>query len=121
MSDGIINVGCAPESWGFTPDNWLDCSYLWRLSDRVLCSFLWAVRPGTGAFRRLVDAVEADGLKVAVPCPLGNFPEKLAHMGFARGHEWDEEMGEHVEVWMKTAPPALPLDDGGFDAEDGNE
>lgn len=101
--DGCIRVGepCAAEI-GFTPDKWDDSSYLWRDGDEIKCSFLMAKEPGKGAFRALVAAIRAKGLRVAVPCPLGRMEAILCKWGWVREQE-TTELGDVVDVWRPLA------------------
>lgn len=97
--DGCINVDepCAREI-GFTADKWTEDSYLWRTGDEIKCSLLTAKEPGKGAFKALVAAIRAKGLRVAVPTPLATMTDILKHWNW----RWDVEMtplGWPCEVW----------------------
>lgn len=107
--DGMIEP--APDApFGFTPDRFTDASYLWRTGDRVSVSFIESRVRGRGDFSRLVKAIEAEGLRVAVPTPLGHMTEILTRWGFTPHYEpFDQEAGimEPCEIWERpvaTAP-----------------
>jgi hypothetical protein len=102
QQEGIIKP--APDApFTFTDDRWVG-SWLWRYGDEVWCSMLMARQPGQGHFRELVDAIEAEGLRVAVPIPMGKMPDILTHMGFVEGWSLDPD-GVHglMEVWRRVS------------------
>jgi hypothetical protein len=76
--------------WGFTPERWRFDSYLVVDGDRILCSLLTAKESEKGYFRDLVHGIEGSGLRVAVPCPLGDMKKILVHYGFVPHAETDE-------------------------------
>lgn len=99
---GAIHPGEAPGHWGFTPQNFSKDSYLWGCENgRIMISFIASFKPGSGAFSKLIKAIEADGYRVAVPTPLGKMQLILAKWGFKPTNEYDTNMGETVEVWMR--------------------
>lgn len=102
MKDGIIQVGAAPPSWGFTADRFAGDSYLWKTGDRIMVSLIFAKEQGKGYFSALVKAIEADGFKVAVPTPLGKMTAILSRWGFKPHHEIDSDFGEAVQVWCRA-------------------
>jgi hypothetical protein len=99
VKEGMIEVGEAPESWGFTKENFAEDSYLWITGNKCTVSFIESKRKGRGLFSSLVKAIEADGFKVEVPTPMGRMKAILMHWGFKVGHEWDAQMNGYVEVW----------------------
>lgn len=83
-------------AWGFTHERWAG-SVLVREEHRVVCWNLHARQEGRGFFRDLKQAIERDGLHVAVPCPMPNMVSILLHYGFVRH---DEPLGDGVvDVW----------------------
>ena len=94
-------------AWGFTPERW-EGSYLAKEEGRVLLSLLQASSPGKGYLRDLVAGIEAEGLRVAVPTPLGRMVEILRRWGFVPHTEHDELFGP-VEVWERARPGLLGL------------
>lgn len=102
MEDGMIEVGKAPESWGFTKERFAGDSYLWKTGDRIIVSLIFAKDQGRGYFSALVKAIEADGFKVAVPTPLGKMGSILTRWGFKPHREYDEDFGGTCEVWTRT-------------------
>ena len=83
-ANGQICVGSASRSWGFTADRWETTSYLWRTGHEVMLSLLIvrSARRHQGVLTQLVQAIEADGMTVAVPSPLGILPRVLRRWGF---------------------------------------
>jgi len=102
IDQGIVQVGEAPCGWGFTAENFSADSYLWRSPGVVTISFIEAKNIGKGAFSRLVKAIEADGLKVQVPTPLGQIRAILTRWGFKPTMVHDQDSGEHVEEWARS-------------------
>jgi len=101
MKDGMIAVGKAPESWGFTKERFDGDSYLWKTGDRIMVSLIFAKEAGKGYFSALVKAIEADGFKVAVPTPSGRMSLILERWGFKPHREVDPDMGGSVVVWCR--------------------
>lgn len=96
--DGMIPIGKAPAHWGFTAERFTGDSYLWRDGDRIVISFIHATNEGKGHFSSLVKAIQADGLKVEVPTPLGKMEAILTKWGWHPFYHEHPEMGM-VEVW----------------------
>ena len=110
---GMIEVGAAPESWGFTPDRFHRFSYLWRKDGAVLWSFIATLEHGRGYLSHLRATIEADGLAVVVPTPFPKMRAILMRWGFEQTWERDEESGEDVELWRRPQPlPAPPTPNG---------
>jgi hypothetical protein len=82
---------------GFTSDKFE--GYLWRDGDRVLVSFIVSVESGKGNLSALFAAIEAKGLRVAVPTPLGRMEAILRHKGFVMHIE--DFQGDGCEVWER--------------------
>jgi hypothetical protein len=97
MNDGMIAPGEAPASWGFTADRFTADSYLWREGKRVMISFIETKSKGKGHFSTLVKAIEADGLVVDVPTPLGQMQRILERWG------WKSRQFEDVTVWSRDS------------------
>jgi hypothetical protein len=95
LKEGIIHVDAAPASWGFTADRFAPDSYLWKTDDRIMVSFIEAKKKGQKHFSELVKAIEADGLKVAVPTPLGQMVKILTKWGF-KPHLEDD-----AQIWSR--------------------
>jgi hypothetical protein len=55
--------------FGFTRD--LFRGWLWKDGDTVMISFIESLHPGQGNLSRLFKNIEAIGLRVAVPLPMG--------------------------------------------------
>ena len=83
----------------FTKERFTDDSYLWRIGDDVWVSLIVSKEPGKRHFSELVAAMEARGLNVLVPTPLGKMPAILTHWGFAP--QARDIQGELVEVWER--------------------
>jgi hypothetical protein len=85
MGVRIIEPGPLPS---YLPSHeWLEDSCM-GADDEVHTMYIFiiaALKPGTGAFRRLIDRLRADGWNVAVIEPLGDMPAICRHMGFISG------------------------------------
>jgi hypothetical protein len=66
----------------FPASDWKPDAYLYENESEVWFSLLWARKPRSGAFSRLLAAVEAQGRRVIVPFPLGNMREILTRRDF---------------------------------------
>ncbi len=86
--------------WTFTAKRWTALSYLWVDGDRVVLSAVEATKRGRGYLRDLIAGIEADGRRVAVPCPLAQMESILSHYGFVP-HTEMHEIGEPVDVWER--------------------
>lgn len=108
--DGVV-VTDSPQGkrWGFTSDVWDKDSYLWRDGSRVMISLVFARNPGHGAFKAMVAAIEAEGLSVAVPCPLGHMRAILKKWGFRETFEYAPEAGGSVDVWVRQQTPKTAI------------
>jgi hypothetical protein len=103
VPDGIVDVDSPLASrWGFCSWAFSRDSYLWvnRSRRRVMVSLLIARQPGRGAFSRMVRCIEADGFRVAVPCPLRQMTAILLRWGF-RPHWEESELQGVVDVWER--------------------
>ena len=81
---------------GFTSDKFE--GWLWKTGDRVLISMIVSLQEGKGHLRSLFDAIEARGLKVAVPTPFARMKKICKLRGYKMHVEHDPEMGP-CEVW----------------------
>jgi len=98
IADGIIQIGAAPEAWGFTRERFAGDSYLWKDGEVILISFIESVHEGRGHFSALVRAIEASGFRVAVPTPLGKMVAILSRWG------WKPVLIEDAVCWMNGKP-----------------
>lgn len=79
----VVQPGTAAGSaLGFHGRDWHRSSFLAIDESVVEIALLEAKRPGTGAFGRLRDALEARGLRVVIVCPTGRFRDALARAGY---------------------------------------
>lgn len=101
IKDGLMKPGEAPEHWGFTKENFDEGSYLWMTKGVCTVSFVAAKVMGTGAFSRLVKAIEADGIKIEVPTPLPLMRAIIRRWGFKPSRQWSDDFQDHVEVWTR--------------------
>jgi hypothetical protein len=100
IPDGMIGIGSeAAGRLGFTADKF--CGWLWKTGDAIYVSFVVSRQPGQGNFSALVDSILSNGCAVKVPTPLGKMRDILQHKGFSPSMEFDDELGEAVEVWCK--------------------
>ncbi|HEX5704901.1 MAG TPA: hypothetical protein VFX97_17010 [Pyrinomonadaceae bacterium] len=84
---------------GFTSDKFHGDSYLFRDGERVMISFIHCKEHGKGYLSGLFAAIESQGLRVAVPTPLGRMEAILRHKGFER--HFEPFSGGACEVWEK--------------------
>lgn len=97
-------------TWTFTAGRWTVLSYLWLDGDRVLLSSVHATAKRRGYLRDLVAGIEAAGFQVAIPTPILDMPQILAHCGFVKHYEampstgqWRETPGGRVRRWLLTS------------------
>lgn len=95
LKEGIIRIGKAPAAWNFNAERFAGDSYLWKTGDRIMVSFIESKKKGQKYFSELVKAIEADGLKVAVPTPLGQMVEILTKWGFK------PHLEEDAQIWSR--------------------
>lgn len=96
------------ETIGFTSDRFTAASYLWRVDDAIIVSFIQSQDPCTGSFRELVNAILAMGLTVRVPSPLGRMATIVRKAGYRYRVVDVPDIGA-VEYW-ELKPP---VDTGG--------
>jgi hypothetical protein len=92
------------EGWGFTPELFVEGSYLWRTGSEVMVSFVAARSPGSGALSKLRAGLKKAGLRMAVPTPLAQMEEILKRWGFKKEVRRSKEMRCDVEVWTEPTP-----------------
>jgi len=92
---------------GFTSDKF--GGWLWRKGKYIYSSFIVSKEPGTGNFRRLVERILELGYGVKIPTPIGVMEIIVRKWGFKRTEEYDEDVGEYAEVWVKE--PGSRLND----------
>ena len=98
LPDGQIEPDSAVgKALGFTSDKFE--GWLWKTGDRVLISMIVSLQEGKGNVRALFDAIEASGLKVAVPTPFARMKKIIQKRGFKMHIEHDPVMGP-CEVWQ---------------------
>lgn len=103
MPDGMIAPGSdIGRVFSFTTDRFDPSSYLWKIGDAIMVSFIMS--KARGNFRELVHRIHALGFTVKVPTPLARMEQIVRKNGYQRTVEHDDEMGEDVEVWVLTPP-----------------
>jgi hypothetical protein len=99
-TDGLVKPGDElANRFGFTADRF--CGWLWKTGDAIYVSFIVSKQPGQGNLSELIDSILSNGYAVKVPTPLGKMQDILRHKGFSPSMEFDDEIGETVEVWCK--------------------
>lgn len=94
IRNGIIELDTPfAREIGFTSEDF--SGYLWRHGDRVIVSLIESRHPGQGNLSRLFAAIEARGLRVAVPTPFAHMQAILRRKGFVPYTDGP------VEVWEK--------------------
>ena len=83
---------------GFTSDKFE--GWLWKSGDRVMISMIISLQPNKGNLSALFKAIEAQGLRVAVPTPFHVMRIILKRKGFKPHIEDAGELGP-CEVWEK--------------------
>jgi len=106
MTDGIVEIDSEfGKTIGFTSDKFSGDSYLWREGTRIMMSLIFSKNEGQGNLSALFEGIEAQGLIVAVPTPLGRMGAILKKKGFVM-HLEENEMGAY-EVWQKPEKELL--------------
>jgi len=100
MKNGMIQIGNAPEHWGFNKKRFLDLSWLWKTDNTIFISTVEVTEKRKGYFKDLIQAIEGDGFKVSVPTPLGLMEGILGKWGFTPKLEDDKQLGP-VEIWER--------------------
>ena len=99
LPDGQIDPDSeAGKLIGFTADKFE--GWLWKSGDRVMISMIISLQPGKGNLSALFAAIEALGLRVAVPAPFAHMREILRRKGFKKSHENGGELWP-CEVWER--------------------
>ena len=82
-------------------DDWNDSTYFWFRGRQLWCSFIWAKKPGNGAFHRILEYALSNGMSLEVPTPMGDMERILRRYGFKHRIERDPNYcdGEPVDVW----------------------
>ena len=99
LPDGQIEPDSSVgKALGFTSDKF--DGWLWKTGDRVMISMIVSLQEGKGNLRALFDAIEAQGLKVAVPTPFARMKAICKLRGYTMHIEHDHAM-EPCEVWQR--------------------
>jgi hypothetical protein len=98
IDDGIIDLDTdRGKVFDFTSDKFELVSYLWRMDNSIVISFVASKKKGN--FRGLVENILKQGLSVKVPTPLPDMKRIVIKCGYTRTFEDDPGMGP-VEVWV---------------------
>ncbi len=104
LPDGMIEVDSeAGKLLGFTSDLFMDDSYLWKDGGKIVVSFIVSQHPRAGNFRKLVQSILERGFDVVVSNPLGRMESILRKCGYVYSCEYDNAMGEFVELWTLSS------------------
>ena len=99
LPDGQIDPDSeAGKLIGFTSDKFE--GWLWKSGDRVMISMIISLQPNKGNLSALFKAIEAQGLRVAVPTPFVHLEAIIKSKGFKPHIEDDAELGP-CEVWER--------------------
>jgi len=127
-----VRPGSVP--W-LSSSDWHETDVVSLDGDEVRLVAIAAKRPGTGAFRKLIWAIEAAGLKPVVVCPMGIMPAILKKWGWVetkvgttyedREEQWrpprqTEAQGEATAAGQSTIPDDAPARAGGPPAAQGS-
>lgn len=100
--DGIVFIDQAfARKLGFTSEKFEKESYLWKKGKEIYTSFIASTTPQRGYFTSLVNNCLKLGYTVKVPCPLPGMNVVVRKLGFKESFEWDEKIGEDIDVWIK--------------------
>ena len=104
LPDGMIEVDSAVgKLFGFTSDLFTGDSYLWKDGGRIVVSLIESKHKRAGNFRKLVESILELGLDVVVSTPMGRMESILRKCGYVYSCEYDNGMGEFVELWTLSA------------------
>lgn len=100
MRDGKIDMDSDQgREIGFTSDKFCPGSYLWKMNGLIVISFI--ASRSKGNFRKLVESINAIGLKVQVPTPLFEMGRIVQKNGYIHSREFDDQMGGVVDLWTQ--------------------
>ena len=96
MKDGLINLDSTiGRSLGFYSSKFEECSYLFKVEDKIYISFIESKEKRKGHLNKLFNNIWEAGYKVAVPTPMPLMEQILINKNFKKTQE-----GEY-EVWVK--------------------
>ena len=91
MTDGIITIDTEPaKRFEFTSDKFNPASYLWKIGDTVVISFIMAKQKG--AFCQLIKNLTAQGFYFEIPTPSARMCE------IGKKQNWNYYQTEHKEL-----------------------
>jgi hypothetical protein len=97
-NDGIIELDTdRAKPFQFTSDRFEAGSYLWKLGDSIIVSFIASQTRGN--FRQLVQAILDSGHTVEIPTPLDRMSEIVKKNGYEQDFKYCDQTGEDYEVW----------------------
>ncbi len=83
MDDGIINIDTdRAKEFLFTSADFEKATYLWKVDDTIMISFVISKYPGKGNFGNLLKNITAKGYFIAVPTPSNRMVSILEKKGF---------------------------------------
>lgn len=101
-----VRVGSVP--W-LPSSDWHEHDCISLDGDEVRLVAIAARKPGTGAFRKLIWAIEAAGLKPVVICPVGRImPAIMKRWGWV-----ETRAGHNFETWEDQWRPPAPVEGQG--------
>lgn len=105
MKDGIIDLDTKRAAqFGFTRDKFN--GYLWKTGNAIRVCLIVSQHRGRGDFRRLVEAIHANGFICEVVNPLAQMERIVRKNGYALRFETDGTFGEPVAIYS-LAPMSI--------------
>lgn len=102
--DGIIRIDSEPAiALGFTSDRFHLGSYLWKLNNTIIISFI--ASNARGNFRQLVNTILHHGYAIEIPTPLGRMEQIVAKNGYRHEQRFCDQLGELIDVWRLEPSP----------------
>lgn len=86
------------ERLGFTHNRFK--GYIYLTGGCVWVSLVESKAPKKGHFSSFIRGLVAKGYTVKVPCPIGEMPSILKHLGFSESKETNPRNSETVSVWV---------------------
>jgi hypothetical protein len=109
MKNGIINIDTeAGKQLEFTSDKFNPASYLWKIGDTIVISFIVARQKG--AFCQLIKNIAAQGFYFEIPTPSRRMREIGKKQGWHYCQREHEEFGPIDILTNRTSPgkPEIP-------------
>ncbi len=104
MEDGIINIDTdRAKTFNFSSNDFEKVTYLWKVDDTIMISFIISKRSGEGNFGKLLKNITDKGYFIAVPTPSNKMIAILEKKGFKWAmDEGCELLTNHPKICNQT-------------------